>query len=50
MESVHHRTVVAVDLDQTLAKLMESALEWHNAEKGTTVRYERADAFTSHVM
>lgn len=34
----HYRPVVAVDLDHTLAKVLESALEWHNKGKGTSVR------------
>uniref|UniRef100_K3WM01 DNA/RNA-binding protein Alba-like domain-containing protein n=1 Tax=Globisporangium ultimum (strain ATCC 200006 / CBS 805.95 / DAOM BR144) TaxID=431595 RepID=K3WM01_GLOUD len=32
---MEHRPVVTVDVDHTLAKLLESALEWHNAEKDT---------------
>lgn len=45
MEAPHHRTVVAVDLDQTLAKLLESVLEWHNAEEDSKVRFERTRMF-----
>lgn len=48
MEAAHHRTVVAVDLDQTLAKLLESALKWHNAERDTEVRFETACASSLH--
>lgn len=33
-----HREVLAVDLDHTLAKLLESAIQWRNAENDSEVR------------
>lgn len=45
-----HRAVLAVDLDHTLAQLLESAFDWRNAETGSAVRLDRLSSCTLPIV